>query len=116
MRLAMSIFTAVFLVLVLSAYAEETPGKAVFDQSCKNCHGVEGKGDKMADSFWKVRIPRLNSKYVQGKSDEELTRIITGGIRKMEPVKVGAPADPHRPKITPQQVEDVIRYVRTLKQ
>ncbi len=115
MRLAISISTAVFLGLVLSAHSEETPGKAVFDQSCKNCHGVEGKGDKMADGFWKVRIPRLTSKYVQGKSDEELKKIITGGIRKMEPVRVGAPADPHRPKITPQQMEDVIRYIRTLK-
>lgn len=115
MRLATSIFTAVFFGLVLSAHAEENPGKAVFDKTCKNCHGVDGKGDAMADKFWKVQIPRLTSKYVQGKSDEELKKIITGGIRKMEPVRVGSPTDPHRPKIAPQEVDDVIRYVRTLK-
>ncbi len=115
MRLALSISAAAFLGLVLCAHSEETPGKVVYDQSCKNCHGVGGKGDRMADSFWKVRIPRLSSKYVQGKSDEELKKIITGGIRKMEPVRVGAPSDPHRPKITSQQVEDVVLYIRTLK-
>lgn len=111
---AVVLFLVGLLVSVYPVYSTELPGKAVYEKTCKNCHGPEGKGDNMADSFWKVRIPRLTTKYVQGKSDEELKKIITGGIRKMEPVKVGAPADPHRPKITPEQVDEVIPYVRTL--
>jgi hypothetical protein len=65
--------------------------------------------------FWKVQIPRLDSKYVQQKSDAELRKIITGGIRKMEPVRMDAPSAPHRAKLTPEQVEQAIAYVRTLK-
>ena len=113
-------YTAVMLSLVALVfsinpiYPADLPGKAVYEKSCINCHGPEGKGNKMSDSFWKVKIPRLTSKYVQSKSDDELTKIITGGIRKMEPVKVGAPSDPHRPKMTPEQVDDVVKYVRTL--
>ena len=102
------------LPFVYPVYSADLPGKAVYEKSCINCHGPEGKGDKMADNFWKTSIPRLTSKYVQRKSDDELKKIITGGIRKMEPVRVGSPTDPHRPKITPEQVDDVIPYIRTL--
>jgi mono/diheme cytochrome c family protein len=103
------------LAMVVPACAADLPGKAVFEKTCKNCHGPEGKGNPTVDSFWKLRIPRLNSVYVQKKSDEELKEIISGGIRKMEPVRMDAPSAPHRPKLTPPQVDDVVAYVRTLK-
>jgi len=116
MKLGTSSVVVLFFGFLQPAYPAEMPGKAVYDRSCLNCHGQEGKGDKMADSFWKVTIPRLDSKYVQGKSDAELKKIIIDGVRKMEPVKMGAPSSPHqRPKITPEQTDDVIQYVRTLK-
>jgi mono/diheme cytochrome c family protein len=100
---------------VAPACADTLPGKAVFEKTCKNCHGPEGKGNPTVDSFWKIKIPRLNSQYVQQKTDDELRKIITGGIRKMEPVRFDAPTAPHRPKLKPEQVTDVIAYVRTLK-
>lgn len=100
---------------IAPACADQLPGKAVFDRTCKNCHGPEGKGNPTASSFWKVKIPRLDSQYVQQKSDDELKKIITGGIRKMEPVRLDAPSAPHRPKLTPEQVDHAIAYVRTLK-
>jgi mono/diheme cytochrome c family protein len=114
MRFAVLAALAV-LGMVLPARAAELPGKAIFQRTCKNCHGPEGKGNPTVDSFWKLKIPRLNSKYVQQKSDAELKKIITGGIRKMEPVRLDAPTAPHRPKLNPEQVDDVIAYVRTLK-
>ena len=114
MRLAVLAALAVLWTL-LPARAEELPGKAVFERTCKNCHGPLGKGNPTMDSFWKTKIPRLPSDYVQRKSDAELKKIITGGIRKMQPVRLDAPTAPHRPKLTPQQVDDVIAYVRTLK-
>jgi hypothetical protein len=33
----------------------------------------------------------------------------------MEPVRLDAPSAPHRPKLTPEQVDQAIAYVRTLK-
>ncbi len=114
MRLVgLAVLTA--LGTVVSASAEALPGKAIFEKTCKNCHGPEGKGNPTVDSFWKMKIPRLNSKYVQQKPDDELRKIITGGIRKMEPVRLDAPSAPHRAKLQPQQVDDVIAYIRTLK-
>jgi len=115
MKLLITAGTILTVGLLMPVCAEDLPGKAVFEQTCKNCHGPEGKGDKTASSFWKVNIPRLDSKYVQSKSDAELKKIITGGIRKMAPVRMDAPSAPHRGKLTGQQVSEVIAYVRTLK-
>lgn len=103
------------LAVVLPARPAEHAGKAVFDQSCKNCHGAEGKGDRMADKYYQMTIPRLTSSYVQNKSDEELRQIITKGTRKMEPARMGQPKASHRLKLTDAQVDQAIAYVRALK-
>jgi mono/diheme cytochrome c family protein len=101
--------------MIVPACAAGLPGKVVFEKTCKNCHGPEGKGNPTVNSFWKVKIPRLDSAYVQQKSDAELRKIITGGIRKMEPVRIETPTAPHQGKLTSEQVDDAIAYVRTLK-
>ena len=59
------------VVTIVPACADQLPGKAVFDKTCKNCHGPEGKGNPTASSFWKVKIPRLDTQYVQQKSEDE---------------------------------------------
>ncbi|MCW5980302.1 MAG: cytochrome c [Bryobacteraceae bacterium] len=103
------------LVLSGQAYSasDKEAGKTVFDKTCAQCHGPEGKGDLSADKFYQVRIPRLNSEYVQGKSDQELKEIITKGKKKMTPVRPGQPTAEH--KLKAEWVDDVIAYVRTLK-
>ncbi len=113
MNSALIFGVAAVLALGVASNAAELPGKQIFEKTCKNCHGPEGKGNPTADSFFKVKIPRLNSDYVQKKSDEELKDIITEGRRKMEPVRLGQPVAFH--KLPPQSVTDVIAYVRTLK-
>jgi len=100
--------------LAISGSGADHPGKAIYDQTCKQCHGSEGKGDRTADKFFQVKIPRLNSTYVQSKSDEELKEIITQGRRKMAPVRMGQPVQQHH--LAPESVSDVIGYVRTFKQ
>lgn len=97
------------------AAADAEAGKNVYDQSCKACHGDSGEGSNIADSFYKTTIPRLASKNVQMKTNPELAKIIRGGTGKMEPVRLGRPTVPHSKtkKLTDQQVEDVIAYVRT---
>jgi hypothetical protein len=69
----------------------------------------------MADKYFQKTIPRLTSAYVQNKSDDELRQIITEGVRKMEPVRMGQPKARHRMKLTSAQVDDAIAYVRTLR-
>ena len=101
-------------VLMMPMAAEELPGKAVYEKTCKNCHGAKGEGNPTADSFYQVRIPRLNSNSVQMLTNPELKEVILGGRGRMEPGRMGRPTAPHRKKLTDQQIADVVAYVRTL--
>jgi mono/diheme cytochrome c family protein len=88
-------------------------GKTAYNLTCAKCHGADGKGDKAADKFFDIAIPRLSSAQVQGKSDAELRELIAKGSEKMPPVEVDESGFRHR--LPQQDVDAVIAYVRTLK-
>jgi mono/diheme cytochrome c family protein len=86
------------------AYAGVPEGKALYDKSCKGCHGAEGKGNPGIAKAMKVTMRPLGSKEVQAKSDADLKKDITQGTGKMKPVASVA-----------KQADDVVAFVRTLK-
>ena len=90
---------------MVPAIAGPTEGKAVYDKSCKTCHGAEGQGNPGLAKMMKVEMKALGSKEIQAKSDEDLKNVITKGSGKMKPV----------PGLSGKQVDDVIAFVRTLK-
>jgi mono/diheme cytochrome c family protein len=90
-------------------------GKATFNNSCIHCHGVAGAGNLGQDKFWNLRIPRMNQDYVQKKSDEELTSVILNGRRKMPAAVMGKPHANNTKTVKPEQVPDLIAYIRSLK-
>ena len=117
MRLTYACIVLGTLALCQPAFSEEHPGKKVFSKTCQGCHGPEGTGSQSADKLHKIKIPRLNSSYVQSFTDEQLAGIIMGGKGKMSAVRLGAPSQPHNAKkLTGDQITDVIGYVRTLKE
>lgn len=89
-------------------------GKAVFERTCARCHGAGGKGNPTADRFFQTQIPKLDSAFVQSKSDAELKDIISHGKNKMDPVRMGQATVQHL--LDPDSVDAVISYLRTLKQ
>ena len=91
---------------MVPAMAGPSEGKAVFDKSCKACHGAEGQGNPGMAKMLKVEMRALGSKEVQAQSDADLKKIITEGKGKMK-----APAG-----LSAKQVDDVVAFVRTLKQ
>jgi mono/diheme cytochrome c family protein len=118
MKTKLGLCLAAVVGLALPAVSADHPGKAVFDDTCKYCHGAEGKSNPTVESFYKVKIPSLASAYVKSKTDGELREIVTGGKGKMEPVTAGfRPTAPHSKgkKLTDEQVTDVIAYIRTLR-
>jgi|SRR5579864_1276504 mono/diheme cytochrome c family protein len=90
---------------MVPAIAGPTEGKAVYDKSCKTCHGAEGQGNPGLAKMMKVEMKALGSKEIQAKSDEDLKNVITKGSGKMKPVA----------GLSAKQVDDVIAFVRTLK-
>lgn len=87
------------------ASGSASAGKAVYDQSCKTCHGATGQANPGIVKMMKVEIKDLGSHDVQSLSDDELKKIITEGKGKMQPIR----------SVTGKSVDDVIAFIRTLK-
>ena len=89
--------------LICSACARADSG-ADFKTNCAPCHGARGAGDSKLGQNLHVRD--LGSAEVQKRSDAELTGIVTKGTGKM-------PA--YGSKLTREQIEELIKYIRSLK-
>lgn len=80
-------------------------GRAVFEKSCKTCHGAAGVANPNIAKMMKVDIKDLGSAEIQKISDEDLKETITKGKGKMKPVRSVAGKD----------IDNVMAYVRSLK-
>jgi len=98
------------LIVVASLLATETgdakKGKTVYTRACQKCHGADGNGVEAIAKALKVTLIPLRAEEVQKKSDEEIGKLITEGVGKMKKVQ----------GLSPQDVKDVIVYVRTMAQ
>lgn len=94
---------AVASAALAAAGADVQAGKAVFEKSCRTCHGAEGQGNPGIAKMLNVTLKPLGSAEVQTRSDEDVKKIILEGNGKMKPVK-----------LTNAQVADVAAYVRSL--
>jgi cytochrome c6 len=88
------------MLLVSSpAKADTAAAEATFKAKCAGCHGADGKGKPaMKTRDW-------SSADVQKMSDADLAAIITNGKSPMPAYKT----------MTPDQVKDMVGYVRTFK-
>ncbi len=87
------------------AAGDAAAGKALYDKSCKSCHGADGTANPNIAKMMKVEIKDLGSADVQARSDADLRKVVTDGQGKMKPLKSVAGKD----------LDNVIAYVRSLK-
>jgi len=114
--------TAVLALLAPAAFAggNAAAGKKTYDMLCFTCHGTTGKGDGPAGAA--LNPPPRNFTVGAFKfdadgdgtpgSDADLTLIVTNGAGKYGGNPVMAPWGG---ALKPQQIQDVIAYIRTLK-
>jgi mono/diheme cytochrome c family protein len=100
----LSVFLTLGIGLVVAS-GDATAGKAIYEKSCKTCHGASGVANPKIATMMKVEIGDLGSSEVQKLTDHDLKEIITEGKGKMKPVKT----------VTGKDIDNVIAYVRTLK-
>lgn len=87
------------------AQAEAPDGGQVFMRACAACHGPEGTGEQMRRII--PTIADLTKAEVQQRVDDKaMAELIAKGKGKMPPFE-GA--------LTPEQIQAVIKHVRTLK-
>ncbi len=98
----------VFLASIAAASlfaASAANGKAIYDRSCKACHGADGTPNPAIVNMMKVDIKDFKSAAVQGMSDADIKNIIANGKGKMRPVKTVSGSD----------ADDVAAFIHTLK-
>lgn len=82
-----------------AAKADVAAAEATYKAKCAACHGADAKGKEA------MKTRDLSSADVQKQSDADLSGIITNGKGKMPPYKT----------LTPDQVKDLVAYIRSLK-
>ena len=99
-----TLFCAAFAMQVFAA-GDDAAGKAIYDKSCKSCHGAAGVANPAIAKMMKVEMKDLGSAEAQGLSDDAIKKIITNGQGKMKAVS----------SVTAKSADDVVAFVRTLK-
>jgi len=92
------------VALLFSTYTFAETGAEIYKTRCSACHGANGAGDTMLGKNMKLRS--LASPEVQQESDEDLIRITSKGRNKMPS---------YERKLSKEQIEDVVKYIRSLK-
>jgi mono/diheme cytochrome c family protein len=87
-------------LLSAPAKADTAAGEAAFKAKCAGCHGADGKGKEA------MKTTDMAAAEVQKMSDADLSKTISEG----KPPKM-----PAYKTLTPDQVKDLVSYIRSLK-
>lgn len=80
-------------------------GKTIYMKACRGCHGADGAPNAGVAKAQGVTMRHLGDPEVLKASDAELKKAIVEGFGKMKAVK----------SVTPAQADDVVAFLRTLK-
>jgi mono/diheme cytochrome c family protein len=101
--MTMGVAMAGFRGSALSASAQQ-PVASVYKANCAMCHGATGDANTPAGKNFKV--PSFSSDAVLKESDADMLTIAKNGKGKMPP---------YGKSLKPEQIKDLVAYIRTLK-
>jgi len=93
---------ALVLGLTTSTASSADSSADLFKAKCAMCHGENGAG--------KGKVPALSSAEVQQKSDADFKTAIEKGVKNDKGMMPG-----YGGKLTPEQIDELLKYVRSLK-
>ena len=93
---------ALVLGLATSTASSADSSADLFKQKCAMCHGENGAG--------KGKVPPLSSAEIEQKSDAEHKTAIEKGVKTDKGMMPG-----YGGKLTPEQIDELVKYVRSLK-
>ena len=105
MRTILTVLTLAGLSATADSAADAKAGQAIYDKSCKQCHGPDGTPNPSIAKMMKVDMKDLKSADVQAMADSDIKKIVTDGKGKMKPVKT----------VSGAALDDVVAYVHSLK-
>jgi cytochrome c oxidase cbb3-type subunit III len=100
-----AILLAVVLLAPVAVSHRQDDAKALFDQSCMQCHGVRGHPPRAMKASL-PNIPTFDSAFIAVRTDDSIVTVLTRGKNGDMPSFKG--------KLTPAQMAVLAKYVRTL--
>jgi cytochrome c6 len=94
---------AIAFAMSVSAFAADATAD-IYKTKCASCHGADGKGDTPAGK--KMNVKDLASDEVQKQSDADLAAVIEKGKK---------PMPGYEGKVTQEQIDGLVKWIRTLK-
>jgi high-affinity iron transporter len=96
-----------YVTSLRSTHAQQLEGEGLFAQNCASCHGVTGAGDGVLAKSLTRLPPEIGTvEWQVERSDEQLGEVVRTGIP--------GTAMPPTATLSPNQVQSMIAYMRTL--
>ena len=86
-------------------------GKAIYERLCVSCHGLDGRGGRMAGMLPVPPRNLLDQTYMQSRSDQQLFEVISQGSAA---VGLSSAMSGFGTQLTAPEIRDTIAYIRTL--
>jgi mono/diheme cytochrome c family protein len=109
----LAVIAASSVLFSATAQAEvDKKTERLWKANCASCHGATGKAD--TEQGQKMKMTDMSSPAFQAKKDDELRNAILNGV-KTQTGGVTQQMDGFKDQLTPDQVNALVAYVRTLK-
>ena len=107
MKRSMIVAAAILVMAAVTASAQDS--KALYEQSCKKCHGAEGKGDSLMGKKLGAK-DYSDAKVQDALKDDVAIKSIKEGLKKGDTTLM-KPAE----GLTDDQIKGLVAYMRTFK-
>jgi mono/diheme cytochrome c family protein len=102
-----TLLTAAFLLLPVARASAAVDAQAIWEKKCASCHGKDGMAQTTMGRKQKID-DMTTAKWQQKNTDAHIHDVIVNGVKdtKMKPFK---------DKLSPEEIDALVKYVRTLK-
>ena len=108
------IVAALFALTAFGAHAQaDKKAERLWKAKCSSCHGADGKGD--TDQGKKMGlVSYCDPAWQKSKTDAQLKKAIEDGVKREKDGKKQE-MDPFKDKLTGEQIDALVAYIRALK-
>ena len=82
---------------------EFATARANYQKHCEACHGPDATGGTVKVDNKQIKVPSLKAEHALKHTDDKITKMITNGEEEMPSFK---------DKLSAQEIQDMVRYVR----
>jgi mono/diheme cytochrome c family protein len=111
-RLSALFCLSISLLVPAIASADDAATNRVFRAKCASCHGEDGKGHTKEGEKMKVG-DMTTAAFQKDLTDEKIKETISNGLSR-EKNGVKQEMKPLKDKLTPEQIDALVKYVRGL--